>query len=157
MPPACFFGAAKGRNGWAFSQNRQGTRFFLREERTARPGKTCTVQSRKSDSPQSDFLQHYKHAGREVGFPTFFVGYLTDNFHLGIVQFIRKLLFAPALDRLLIQACRREASPGGRWGGLPCFYRRFCRLGLAPNWRLYWREKLDKSEKPAKVAASVTP
>ena len=37
-------------------------------------------------------------------------------------------------------------------GRLPCFYRRFWRLGLAPNWRLYWREKLDKSEKPAKAA-----
>ena len=29
-------------------------------------------------------------------------------------------------------------------------------LGHCPNRRLYWREKLDRSEKPAKEAASVT-
>lgn len=61
----------------------------------------------------------------------------------------------PALDP------SRPGPPGGlrRLACFCSFHRRSwgrLALGHCPNRRLYWREKLDRSEKPAKEAASVT-
>lgn len=55
MPPACFFGAVKVRNGWAFSQNRQGTRFFLGKKGQPAPGKLVQSNLGKATVPSRIF------------------------------------------------------------------------------------------------------
>lgn len=55
MPPACFFGAVKGRNGGAFSQNRQGSRFFLGKKEQPAPGKLVQSNLGKATVPSRIF------------------------------------------------------------------------------------------------------
>ena len=55
MPPACFSGAAKGADDGAFSQNRQGTRFFLGKKEQPAPGKLVQSNLGKATVPSRIF------------------------------------------------------------------------------------------------------